>query len=185
MELREKFILPEGTTQVMASFRYRGRRSRPSSRGASPNRSTSSQSCLVHPTATTTTAKVSGSSRSPIARPFHAHCVPHSLTSTLFDYILFVFCTSSDSPELPFVNPCLFSFFVFLPFYHDLPLFLRINNTLPEIMISPGLQTANPPPLLNHQTPSGAKVHPQRYRRLQNKTWDVFTFGTQVKLKTQ
>ncbi|XP_075874847.1 dystonin isoform X6 [Nelusetta ayraudi] len=56
MELREKFILPEGTTQVMASFRYRGRRSRPSSRGASPNRSTSSQSCLVHP-ATTTTAK--------------------------------------------------------------------------------------------------------------------------------
>ncbi|XP_026209863.1 dystonin isoform X2 [Anabas testudineus] len=47
LELREKFILPEGTTQVMASFRYRGRRSRPSSRGASPNRSTSSQSCPV------------------------------------------------------------------------------------------------------------------------------------------
>ncbi|KAK9541668.1 hypothetical protein VZT92_001694 [Zoarces viviparus] len=47
LELREKFILPEGTTQVMASFRYRGRRSRPSSRGASPNRSTSSQSCAV------------------------------------------------------------------------------------------------------------------------------------------
>ncbi|XP_075334129.1 dystonin isoform X3 [Odontesthes bonariensis] len=56
MELREKFILPEGTTQVMASFRYRGRRSRPSSRGASPNRSTSSQSCPVpsNPTATST-----------------------------------------------------------------------------------------------------------------------------------
>uniref|UniRef100_A0A3Q2R448 Dystonin n=1 Tax=Fundulus heteroclitus TaxID=8078 RepID=A0A3Q2R448_FUNHE len=47
VELREKFILPEGATQVMASFRYRGRRSRPSSRGASPNRSTSSQSCPV------------------------------------------------------------------------------------------------------------------------------------------
>ncbi|KAM9476477.1 dystonin isoform 13-T13 [Clarias gariepinus] len=47
VELREKFILPEGTTQVMASFRYRGRRSRPSSRGASPNRSNSSQSCPV------------------------------------------------------------------------------------------------------------------------------------------
>ncbi|XP_031697557.1 dystonin isoform X20 [Anarrhichthys ocellatus] len=47
LELREKFILPEGTTQVMASFRYRGRRSRPSSRAASPNRSTSSQSCAV------------------------------------------------------------------------------------------------------------------------------------------
>ncbi|XP_068183099.1 dystonin [Antennarius striatus] len=49
IELREKFILPEGTTQVMASFRYRGRRSGPSSRGASPNRSVSSQSCPVPP----------------------------------------------------------------------------------------------------------------------------------------
>ncbi|XP_062375938.1 dystonin [Sardina pilchardus] len=45
VELREKFILPEGTTQMMASFRYRGRRSRPSSRAASPNRSNSSHSC--------------------------------------------------------------------------------------------------------------------------------------------
>lgn len=62
MELREKFILPEGTTQVMASFRYRGRRSRPSSRGASPNRSTSSQSCAVPSNpAATTTVKVRGS----------------------------------------------------------------------------------------------------------------------------
>nr|XP_023651005.1 dystonin isoform X2 [Paramormyrops kingsleyae] len=49
MELREKFILPEGTTQVMASFRYRGRRSRPSSRAASPTRSNSSQSCQTQP----------------------------------------------------------------------------------------------------------------------------------------
>ncbi|XP_028324071.1 dystonin isoform X21 [Gouania willdenowi] len=47
MELREKFMVPEGTTQVMASFRYRGRRSRPSSRGASPNRSMSTQSYPV------------------------------------------------------------------------------------------------------------------------------------------
>ncbi|XP_029926299.1 dystonin isoform X3 [Myripristis murdjan] len=56
MELREKFILPEGTTQVMASFRYRGRRSRPSSRAASPNRSNSSHSCPVqsNPAATST-----------------------------------------------------------------------------------------------------------------------------------
>lgn len=61
MELREKFILPEGTTQVMASFRYRGRRSRPSSRGASPNRSTSSQSCPVPShQAAASTAKVRG-----------------------------------------------------------------------------------------------------------------------------
>ncbi|XP_051506822.1 dystonin-like [Myxocyprinus asiaticus] len=49
VELREKFMFPEGTTQVMASFRYRGRRSRPSSRGASPNRSNSSHSCPVQP----------------------------------------------------------------------------------------------------------------------------------------
>ncbi|XP_059422809.1 dystonin-like [Carassius carassius] len=49
VELREKFILPEGTTQVMASFRYRGRRSRPSSRGASPNRSNSSHNCPAQP----------------------------------------------------------------------------------------------------------------------------------------
>ncbi|XP_040105140.1 dystonin isoform X17 [Oryx dammah] len=41
MELREKFILADGTTQGMAAFRPRGRRSRPSSRAASPNRSTS------------------------------------------------------------------------------------------------------------------------------------------------
>uniref|UniRef100_A0A1A8GUE7 Dystonin n=1 Tax=Nothobranchius korthausae TaxID=1143690 RepID=A0A1A8GUE7_9TELE len=65
MELRERFILPEGTTQVMASFRYRGRRSRPSSRGASPNRSVSSQSCPIptNPTAAGTpkSAAVQGS----------------------------------------------------------------------------------------------------------------------------
>ncbi|KAJ8377716.1 hypothetical protein AAFF_G00254500 [Aldrovandia affinis] len=59
MELREKFILPEGTTQVMASFRYRGRRSRPSSRAASPNRSNSSQSCLGHNPAANSTPKTS------------------------------------------------------------------------------------------------------------------------------
>ncbi|MGH0168380.1 UNVERIFIED_CONTAM: hypothetical protein FKN15_066192 [Acipenser sinensis] len=59
MELREKFMLPEGVTQIMGSFRYRGRRSRPSSRAASPNRSNSSHSCASvapppHLAATTT-----------------------------------------------------------------------------------------------------------------------------------
>ncbi|KAG2465326.1 DYST protein, partial [Polypterus senegalus] len=57
MELREKFILPEGISQAMGSFRYRGRRSRPSSRAASPNRSNSSHSCASvqpQPTATST-----------------------------------------------------------------------------------------------------------------------------------
>uniref|UniRef100_A0A8C8S767 Dystonin n=1 Tax=Pelusios castaneus TaxID=367368 RepID=A0A8C8S767_9SAUR len=41
MELREKFILADAANQNVAAFRTRGRRSRPSSRGASPNRSTS------------------------------------------------------------------------------------------------------------------------------------------------
>ncbi|XP_077164601.1 dystonin isoform X37 [Paroedura picta] len=41
MELREKFILADGASQSMAAFRPRGRRSGPSSRGGSPNRSTS------------------------------------------------------------------------------------------------------------------------------------------------
>lgn len=45
----------------MASFRYRGRRSRPSSRGASPNRSTSSQSCPVPSNPAPVTTKVSSS----------------------------------------------------------------------------------------------------------------------------
>ncbi|XP_005863371.1 PREDICTED: dystonin isoform X16 [Myotis brandtii] len=47
MELREKFILADGASQGMAAFRPRGRRSRPSSRGASPNRSTSVSSPAV------------------------------------------------------------------------------------------------------------------------------------------
>uniref|UniRef100_A0A2D4H7P3 Uncharacterized protein n=2 Tax=Micrurus lemniscatus lemniscatus TaxID=129467 RepID=A0A2D4H7P3_MICLE len=41
MELREKFMLADGPSQSIAAFRSRGRRSRPSSRGASPNRSMS------------------------------------------------------------------------------------------------------------------------------------------------
>ncbi|XP_069742163.1 microtubule-actin cross-linking factor 1 isoform X17 [Narcine bancroftii] len=60
VELREKFILPEGTGQSIAAFRPRGRRSRPSSRAASPNRSTSSasQSVSVPPVVTTASPKV-------------------------------------------------------------------------------------------------------------------------------
>lgn len=105
-------------------------------------------------------------------RLFYAHFVSHS--STLHS-LMTSFCVPSDFSQLPFVDPCLFYCFC-LPFHHDVPLFLRIN-TLPEIMISPGLQTANPPPLLNRPTPSGAKVHPQRYRPLQNKMWDGLALG--------
>lgn len=48
-------------------------------------------------------------------------------------------------------------------------------------MINHGLQTANPPLLLNHQTPLGAKVHPQRYSH--NAAHDVkhFRYMTQLK----
>ncbi|KAL8172749.1 UNVERIFIED_CONTAM: hypothetical protein K2H54_016299 [Gekko kuhli] len=59
MELREKFILADGASQSMAAFRPRGRRSRPSSRGGSPNRSTSvsnppAQTAPAAPVATST-----------------------------------------------------------------------------------------------------------------------------------
>uniref|UniRef100_A0A4W4GDU7 Microtubule actin crosslinking factor 1 n=1 Tax=Electrophorus electricus TaxID=8005 RepID=A0A4W4GDU7_ELEEL len=59
LELREKFILPEGASQGLAAFRSRGRRSKPSSRTASPTRSSSSasqsaQSCTSGPSAPAT-----------------------------------------------------------------------------------------------------------------------------------
>lgn len=138
MELREKFILPEGPTQVMASFRYRGRRSRPSSRGASPNRSTSSQSCAV-PTnpVVTSTPKVRGSALLGEPVLWLSVTVDWSLPTMIFlsficlhlfslHYLitfLFIFCVflpSSVSGSFWFVNPCLF-------FY--LPLFPRLPNT--------------------------------------------------------
>ncbi|XP_067867361.1 LOW QUALITY PROTEIN: microtubule-actin cross-linking factor 1-like [Heterodontus francisci] len=48
LELREKFILPEGASQGMAAFRMKGRKSKPSSRAASPTRSSSSASHSNH-----------------------------------------------------------------------------------------------------------------------------------------
>uniref|UniRef100_A0A4W3HG08 Microtubule actin crosslinking factor 1 n=1 Tax=Callorhinchus milii TaxID=7868 RepID=A0A4W3HG08_CALMI len=69
LELREKFILPEGASQGMAAFRTRGRRSKPSSRAASPTRSSSSashsnHSCTSMPTSPATPA--SGSRVTPV-----------------------------------------------------------------------------------------------------------------------
>lgn len=46
-------------------------------------------------------------------------------------------------------------------------------------MISPGLQTANPPLLLNHQTPLRAKVHPLRYSHIRDV--EHFRFMTHLK----
>uniref|UniRef100_A0A670ZXC2 Microtubule actin crosslinking factor 1 n=1 Tax=Pseudonaja textilis TaxID=8673 RepID=A0A670ZXC2_PSETE len=81
LELREKFILPEGASQGMAPFRSRGRRSKPSSRAASPTRSSSSasqsnHSCPSVPSSPATPAsgtKVAPASGSKLKRPtFHS-----------------------------------------------------------------------------------------------------------------
>lgn len=83
IELREKFILPEGASQGMTPFRSRGRRSKPSSRAASPTRSSSSasqsnHSCTSMPSSPATPAsgtKALSSSGSKLKRPtptFHS-----------------------------------------------------------------------------------------------------------------
>uniref|UniRef100_A0A8D1QAX9 Microtubule-actin cross-linking factor 1 n=1 Tax=Sus scrofa TaxID=9823 RepID=A0A8D1QAX9_PIG len=83
IELREKFILPEGASQGMTPFRSRGRRSKPSSRAASPTRSSSSasqsnHSCTSMPSSPATPAsgtKVIPSTGSKLKRPtpaFHS-----------------------------------------------------------------------------------------------------------------
>ncbi|XP_054619826.1 microtubule-actin cross-linking factor 1, isoforms 1/2/3/4 isoform X6 [Dunckerocampus dactyliophorus] len=83
LELREKFILPEGTPQCLAAFRSRGRRSKPGSRNASPTRSSSSAShsgaSLPSAPSTPATPTASASSRSShthsrdYAKPWLAH----------------------------------------------------------------------------------------------------------------
>ncbi|KPP78006.1 hypothetical protein Z043_102521, partial [Scleropages formosus] len=81
LELREKFILPEGASQGLAAFRSRGRRSKPSSRTASPTRSSSSASHSAHSCASLPSAPATptASSRPPpthsrgYAKPWLAH----------------------------------------------------------------------------------------------------------------
>ncbi|KAM4725474.1 microtubule-actin cross-linking factor 1 isoform 3-T3 [Anableps anableps] len=83
LELREKFILPEGVSQGLAAFRSRGRRSKPGSRNASPTRSSSSAShsgaSLPSAPSTPATPTASASSRSShthsrdYAKPWLAH----------------------------------------------------------------------------------------------------------------
>ncbi|XP_034747885.1 microtubule-actin cross-linking factor 1 isoform X11 [Etheostoma cragini] len=82
LELREKFILPEGVSQGLAAFRSRGRCSKPGSRNASPTRSSSSAShsgaSLPSAPSTPATPTASASSRgatsgSKLKRPtFHS-----------------------------------------------------------------------------------------------------------------
>ncbi|XP_060948240.1 microtubule-actin cross-linking factor 1 isoform X2 [Limanda limanda] len=83
LELREKFILPEGASVGLAAFRSRGRRSKPGSRNASPTRSSSSAShsgaSLPSAPSTPATPTTSASSRSShthsrdYAKPWLAH----------------------------------------------------------------------------------------------------------------
>ncbi|XP_075868016.1 microtubule-actin cross-linking factor 1, isoforms 1/2/3/4 isoform X6 [Nelusetta ayraudi] len=83
LELREKFILPEGASTGLAAFRSRGRRSKPGSRNASPTRSSSSAShsgaSLPSAPSTPATPTASASTRSShthsrdYAKPWLAH----------------------------------------------------------------------------------------------------------------
>ncbi|XP_078069449.1 dystonin isoform X8 [Mustelus asterias] len=95
VELREKFMLPEATGQSMAAFRSRGRRSRPSSRAASPNRSTSSasQSVSVPPATTNTTPKTPQH----LIRNYDKPWLTNSKTSSPFK--------SPESPERRIPSP--------------------------------------------------------------------------------
>ncbi|XP_036411412.1 microtubule-actin cross-linking factor 1 [Megalops cyprinoides] len=86
LELREKFILPEGASQGLAAFRSRGRRSKPSSRTASPTRSSSSASHSAHSCASLPSAPATPTASS---RSTHTHSrgyakpwLAHSKTST-------------------------------------------------------------------------------------------------------
>ncbi|XP_032435994.1 microtubule-actin cross-linking factor 1 isoform X17 [Xiphophorus hellerii] len=88
LELREKFILPEGASQGLAAFRSRGRRSKPGSRNASPTRSSSSAShsgaSLPSAPSTPATPTASASSRSSLthSRDYAKPWLAHSKTPT-------------------------------------------------------------------------------------------------------
>ncbi|XP_075053845.1 microtubule-actin cross-linking factor 1 [Mixophyes fleayi] len=86
LELREKFILPEGVSQGMTPFRSRGRRSKPSSRTASPTRSSSSasqsnHSCTSVPSSPATPA--SGSKVTPVQSSKMKKAAIHTSRSSL------------------------------------------------------------------------------------------------------
>ncbi|CAI9548645.1 unnamed protein product [Staurois parvus] len=89
VELREKFMLPEGISQSMTPFRPKGRRSRPSSRGASPNRSNSSPNIQACPSQVTGTS----TPKTPlhITRNYGKPWLTNSKTSTP--------CKSPEPPE--------------------------------------------------------------------------------------
>ncbi|XP_051633772.1 dystonin isoform X8 [Manacus candei] len=82
VELREKFILADGASQSMAAFRPRGRRSRPSSRGASPNRSTSLSSQAGQAAATQGVATSTPKTPHHLIRNYGKPWLTNSKTST-------------------------------------------------------------------------------------------------------
>ncbi|XP_064217037.1 dystonin isoform X21 [Aotus nancymaae] len=82
MELREKFILADGASQGMAAFRPRGRRSRPSSRGASPNRSTSVSSQAVQAASPQVPATTTPKILHPLTRNYGKPWLTNSKMST-------------------------------------------------------------------------------------------------------
>ncbi|XP_075454260.1 dystonin isoform X22 [Ascaphus truei] len=89
MELREKFMLPDGASQSMTPFRPKGRRSQPSSRGASPIRSNSSPNIQAGPSQATATS----TPKTPLqlTRNYGKPWLTNSKTSTP--------CRSPESPE--------------------------------------------------------------------------------------
>uniref|UniRef100_A0A3B4YM64 Microtubule actin crosslinking factor 1 n=1 Tax=Seriola lalandi dorsalis TaxID=1841481 RepID=A0A3B4YM64_SERLL len=84
LELREKFILPEGASQGLAAFRSRGRRSKPGSRNASPTRSSSSasHSGASLPSAPSAPATPTASSSHTHSRDYAKPWLAHSKTPT-------------------------------------------------------------------------------------------------------
>ncbi len=83
LELREKFILPEGAAQGLTAFRSRGRRSKPSSRTASPTRSSSSASHSAHSCASLPSAPAT-----PTASSRVSVTILHSIKDIIHTYCL-------------------------------------------------------------------------------------------------
>ncbi|XP_019393120.1 PREDICTED: dystonin isoform X11 [Crocodylus porosus] len=82
VELREKFMMADGGSQSISAFRPRGRRSRPSSRGASPNRSTSLSSQIGQAAAPQASATTTPKTPHHLIRNYDKPWLTNSKTST-------------------------------------------------------------------------------------------------------
>ncbi|XP_019376076.1 PREDICTED: dystonin isoform X10 [Gavialis gangeticus] len=82
VELREKFMMADGGSQSISAFRPRGRRSRPSSRGASPNRSTSLSSQVGQAAAPQASATSTPKTPHHLIRNYDKPWLTNSKTST-------------------------------------------------------------------------------------------------------